>query len=299
VPPGTWVRRAYMPTLRSELAAAVLGDRIYTAGGYVETPSGLQSSAAFEVYDPAANEWARLAPLPLPLNHPQMAAWGSSIYLFGGYPGCAGCEDSGAAWRYDPGADAWAEIAPMPDWRAGGAAVALGDHIYVVGGEGGEVRSGAVSTLVRYDPAANTWAQLAPLPQPRDHVAAVAWDGKVVALGGRWGRDLNTLVSYDPATNTWTAGRAMRDARAGFAAAVVGDRLFVAGGELVSGPVAAIVTTAEVYDPATNTWVERFNLPIGLHGVPGASVGGVFYLLGGSTLPGDVSNNGAVWAYHP
>lgn len=288
-----------MPTLRSELAAAVLGDLIYTAGGFVVSRAGLESSAAFEVYDPVADRWEARAPLPVPVNHPQLAAWGQHVYLFGGWPGCPGCQPDGAAWRYDPATDAWREIARMPDWRAGGAAVVLGDYIYLVGGEGGAVRSGAVSTLLRYDPAADAWSQLSPLPQPRDHVASVAYAGKLYAFGGRWGRDFNSMAIYDPATDAWTPGWPMHDARAGLAAAVIGERIYVAGGELVSGPAAQIVTSAEVYDPATNGWVERFELPIGLHGMPGASVEGILYVLGGSTLPGGVANNGAVWAYRP
>ena len=49
-----------MPSARSELTSAVLDGRIYVAGGIAQ----LGASTDFAVYDPQADVWAELPPLP-------------------------------------------------------------------------------------------------------------------------------------------------------------------------------------------------------------------------------------------
>jgi N-acetylneuraminic acid mutarotase len=287
-----------MASPRSEFQVAVVDGLIYAPGGLVNTSGRFQGSAEFEVYDPVADRWRSLAPLYARLHHLQVAAHEGRVYLFGGMSDCEACEPHTMA--YDPASDAWTQLGPMPDWRSGGAAVTVGDYIYLVGGWGERTESEGGSDLLRYEPATDTWTERAPLNERRDHVNAVAYNGKIYAFGGRWrSGDLRSMEVYDPVADTWTAGPEMRDARAGHAAAVVGDRLYVAGGELISQSPAAIVATVEVFDPALNSWVEHFEMPVGLHGVPAAGIDGVLYLVGGSTAPAGVSNDGAVWAYRP
>lgn len=91
----------------------------------------------------------------------------------------------------------------------------------------------------------------------------------------------------------------MREARAGHAAVVVGERIYVIGGENILSEEERVVDTMEVYIPGENRWLGRIPLPKGLHGVAAASVDGVLYLIGGSSQVGDVRNAGEVWAYHP
>ena len=57
--------------------------RIYVAGG--SHVKGL-TYARMEVYDPAANEWATAAPLPIGRHHFGMAALIGKIYVSGGLP---------------------------------------------------------------------------------------------------------------------------------------------------------------------------------------------------------------------
>ena len=47
-PPGTWVPKTSMPALRGEVAAAVVGDKLYALGGAVNR----QAVARNEEYDP-------------------------------------------------------------------------------------------------------------------------------------------------------------------------------------------------------------------------------------------------------
>ncbi|MCC6523637.1 MAG: hypothetical protein IT373_13360, partial [Polyangiaceae bacterium] len=60
---GARSARAAPRVRRSEAASAIVGDRLFLLGGYGEDGA---PSAAFEVYDPAADRWERLADWPSP-----------------------------------------------------------------------------------------------------------------------------------------------------------------------------------------------------------------------------------------
>ena len=192
-----WTVGAAMPTARSELAAAALDGRIYVAGGLAQ----FGATRAFEIYDPAADRWEKLAPLPGPLHHFGMAALGGRIYVSGGYGGISFTPDKAAVWAYDPAADRWTRRADLPAPRAAHAMAALGDRLYVVGGVGPRP-----AELLVYDPAADRWAVVpAPLPTPREHLAAVALDGRLYVVGGRR-RDqgnLAVLEVFDSQRQAW------------------------------------------------------------------------------------------------
>ncbi|MGH2525097.1 MAG: kelch repeat-containing protein, partial [Anaerolineales bacterium] len=127
---GTWVQRSSMSHPRSEMPAAALDGLIYVPGGFGVTDVGLiGGTATLEGYDPAADVWRTLAPMPQPRHHLMAVAHNGKLYIFGGAQG--GFSPTATAWVYDPAADAWADLAPLPEPRMSGAAVALGDYLYV------------------------------------------------------------------------------------------------------------------------------------------------------------------------
>jgi len=64
---GTWRSLAPMPQSRQEVAAAVLGGRIFVIGGY--DSEGMSTRSVF-VYEPSSDSWSTAAPLPIVTNHP-------------------------------------------------------------------------------------------------------------------------------------------------------------------------------------------------------------------------------------
>jgi N-acetylneuraminic acid mutarotase len=274
---------------RSETAAAVVDGLIYVPGGFDDESD---NSNVLEVYDPAADHWRQLAAMPQPRNHPMVAAYHGRVYVFGGAADSRTPRTT-TAWAYDPAADTWSSLAPMPETRVAGAGVTLGDFLYVIGGVGDTV------DLLRYDPKANKWKRLAPLHEQREHVAGVALGGKLYAIGGRWGAggELKTVAVYDPTANAWTETTPMLEVRAGGAAVIVQGRIFVAGGELIYQNTAGTLRSVEIYDPSTGVWQDATPMPVGLHGIPMASVSGKVYILGGSEAGGGINNQGRVLIY--
>jgi len=293
---GVWSEGASMPTARSEMPAVALGS---ASGALIYVPGGFGGERALEAYDPAADAWRTLAPMPEGRHHLMAAAHAGKLYVFGGARGAA-WEPTATTWVYDPAADAWSELAPMPEARTAGAAVALDAYLYVVGGAGGS------QALLRYDPAADAWTTLASLRQPREHTAAVAldgadaMDGKIYALAGRWSDagERRSVEVYDPATDTWSDGPSMNVARGGLAAAVLHGHIVVAGGEVIIAGRDTL-DSVELFDPATGQWTPAPPLPVALHGVPAAAVDGALYVLGGSDRAAAAENRGRTLIYRP
>ena len=283
---GRWSEGAAQTPARSEMPAAVFNDLIYVPGGF-------GGGRVFQAYDPAANRWIDLAPLPGVRHHLMAAALNGKVYIFGG--GAAGTwNPSSTAHAYDPAANAWAELAPMPEARMSGAAVALDERIYIVGGAGG------TQALLEYDPNANAWRSLATLSTPREHLAAVALDGEIYALGGRWGGlgEFSSIEIYNPANDAWRAGPRMLQPRAGFSAAVLRGCILATGGEIILNGRETLATF-EIFEPGTQAWSPAPPLRHPIHGVAAAVVGDRFYLLGGSSRAGAIENEGRLMIYNP
>ena len=79
-----WALKAPMPTARSAAASAILNDKIYVAGGELQTNEYLAAFRAFEAYDPATNTWERLPRMPVPRHGLAAGAVGNRIHLVSG-----------------------------------------------------------------------------------------------------------------------------------------------------------------------------------------------------------------------
>jgi len=80
----TWALKAPMPTARSAAGSAVLNDKIYVAGGELQTNEYLAAYRAFEAYDPATNTWERLPRMPAPRHGLAVGAVGNRVHLVSG-----------------------------------------------------------------------------------------------------------------------------------------------------------------------------------------------------------------------
>jgi len=98
------------------------------------------------------------------------------------------------------------------------------------------------------------------------HVAVTLNDNRVLIIGGNdaTGAILSTCEIYDPVSNTFSPAASMATPRMLHAACKLADgRVMVAGGasalDLTTLTVTAL-NTAEIYNPATNTWTGTANI---------------------------------------
>ncbi|WNG36954.1 kelch repeat-containing protein [Archangium violaceum] len=271
---------------RQEHGVAALDGKIYVVAGV--NPA---NTARISVYDPQTDSWSQAAPIPMPMNHPNVAAAGGKLYVIGGMVSDLPWYAVGNVYEYDPQTNTWTELAPMPaGTERGSAAVGVsGTKIYLAGG----LRSLApdfqdtVATFSSYDVATGTWETLPDLPEPRDHVGGAVVDGTFYVLGGRANGVENvkgTVFAYDISAGTWSARAPLPTPRGGVATAVIGKKIYVIGGEGNPAPGSqGVYGDNEVYDTETNTWAVLAPMLTPRHGTGAAAVGSTVYVPGGAS----------------
>jgi N-acetylneuraminic acid mutarotase len=250
----TWTRKRPMPVPTHHVAFTTLNDRIYAFGGFTHPgegrpPSWVPTEAAWE-YDPRADDWRRLAPMPSRRGAAAAAAVNGRLYVVGG---------AGLA----PGSD-------EPGLRPDRAHRVLG-------------------TVEEYDPESNSWRARGPMPTPRNHHAVAAVGRRIYAIGGRIGAAFITVASntdvveeYDPSADAWGPIRArMPTPRSAIAWGVHEGRIYIAGGEFQDARMMATYRGVEAYEPATNRWSVMPPMPVPRHGLAGAVVGDRLHLVSG------------------
>jgi N-acetylneuraminic acid mutarotase len=249
---NSWTRlNPDRPFTGNHHAAEVLGGRLYLIGG-----CDAGSDGKVQIYDPATNGWSLGAPMPFAAGACASAVINSKIYAAGGIVGqIAGSNigyNTNAAAAYDPALNAWTILAPIPVGMNHTASATDGAKLYLFGGRAiGNAPDNGYNTVQIYDPASNSWVSssdtgstLAPLPQARGGMGkAIFYNGDFYIMGGETvngsGATANHVYNrvdiYNVASNNWRLGTPMPTARHGIYPALRGNRVYVAGGGVVSG----------------------------------------------------------------
>jgi len=300
---SVWSKHAPIPRKSEEFSFATANDKIYLFGG---NPGGDHAAppGLVQEYDPAGDRWTVKKPMPFPTHHLAVVGFAGKIYLFGGaiqpQPGGPNQLPVNNSWEYDPVADSWKALAPLPTARMAAVAAEVNGKIYVLGGAsvhpgaklvslGPKVPHRSLNINEAYDPATNTWQARMPMPTPRNHAAIGVIDGKIYVIGGRLasafvsaGSSTDVVEAYDPAADTWgAAGLRMPTARSGMGYATFGNRILIAGGEIVDRHLFAAIRAVEAYSPASNQWTELPIMPSARNGVSAAVIGNRLYVIGG------------------
>lgn len=144
------------PTARNHASSGAIGGKLYVTGGRSPGHEGedARNLTATEVYDPATDSWAPLAPLPTARSGGASAVLNGKLYVLGG--GLPGNAVHATIERYDPATDQWEQLEDMPVPRTGHRAVAANGSLYILGGfvSSNGVRTGnlGVTSAYRYTP---------------------------------------------------------------------------------------------------------------------------------------------------
>ena len=283
--PYHWLTLPPMPTPRTEVTSAVIGNDVYVIGGAQEGPV---ASNKVEIFNMDNRSWRSGPPLPAPLHHAVAVNFQGKVYVLGGY--LDGWISVNTTYVYDPSDGRWRDGPKIPGAKAAFTAQVIDDRIYTFGGATTKIVNGrltqeVLNTTEYYDAETGLWRTASPLPTPREHLASAEIQGKIYVIGGRkltLESNSNINEEYDPKTDTWTEKAPMPTARGGIAAATIGTRIFVFGGEATTGTY----NTAEMYDPAKNTWVKIDPMPTARHGLTAQAVRGGILVVGGGPQPG-------------
>jgi serine/threonine protein kinase len=291
---NTWQGLPALPTPRGGLGAAVVGHDIITAGG--ESPISVFGNV--EAYDLTSGSWAALPPMKTPRHGLAVVADGTTLYAIGGARTPGHTHSVGTTESLDlsalVGATRWRGLPTMPTARQQVGATTSNGTLWVAGG----IVNGASTAKVEgYDPVIATWTRAPDLPLPLHHAMEVTYRDELVVLGGWYpsGRTLDANVSdrvFALRDGKWTELPRLHDARAAGAAAVVGNKIVVAGGQANH----ELVKSTEVFDGTR--WTEVAPIPTPRDHLAAASDGRYFYAVGGRVLASD-KNLDAFERYDP
>jgi DNA-binding CsgD family transcriptional regulator len=173
---SNWEPRAALPQPVRSAATTFSGGQFYIAGGINTEGSPVDF---VQQYDPQADAWLEMPPLPISLARGALVAFEGVLYYVGGTDGS---EIQSAIYRLLPNSDKWETVAELPDPRADLAAVAVSDGILLFGGMNAEQR--AVNDVLHYSPnSAEPFREETPLPAPDNQPRAVTLGSAVYLLG--------------------------------------------------------------------------------------------------------------------
>ncbi|HUP70594.1 MAG TPA: kelch repeat-containing protein [Acidimicrobiales bacterium] len=288
-PLGTWSTTGSTSTPRAGASAVVLGGavcqvpqppahcgKVLVAGGL----SGLASAAA-ELYDPAAGQWAPTASMrgAHGAGHLAVMLADGRVLVAGG----GGGTSPAGAEVYDPLSDTWSATAsPAQNSYGDGAALLLDGRVLRISGEEGfSLPNGVVAEL--YNPSAEAgrgaWAPAASpiFPQGTPTVTVLEGQACADAVPSRCGQALVVGAGgtelYDPVLGVWAptlppvAVQHPCDGHACHTSTLLADgRVLVLGGDPVApadptNPLDGFGQQAQVYDPSANSWAAVQRLP--------------------------------------
>ena len=254
-----WTKKKNMPLALHHPAWAELNGKIYVFGGFVKPEKGPTAWQPIDntwEYDPRADTWKALAPVPSKRGAAAAAVVGGKIYVIGGASMHPGSKETA--------------VHPARPHRS-------------------------VDTNEVYDPATNTWETRQTMPTARNHPFIGVVNNKIYVIGGRVGAAFITRASntgiveeYDPATDQWGALKAsMLNPRSAGVSGTYKGKIYTAGGEERSaGPWQRTFRAVEAYDPATNRWSILPDMTFPRHGLAGDILNGKFHMVSGDAASG-------------
>jgi N-acetylneuraminic acid mutarotase len=250
-------------------------------------PAGTPAATA-TVAAPTGNPWSTKAPLLAANSEIAVAQLDGKIYVIGGYPSSRFVQNT--VQVYDIATDRWQYTPPLPAPVHHTMAAGVNGKLYVIGGEtaGSGATNGAqpgayqgfVDHVYEYDPKNPGWVKKASMPTQRSGGAAAVLDNKIYVVGGRPPGGADFAV-YDPARDAWTQLPDMPTQRNHLAADAIDGKIYVAGGRFGGGVGSEMTARVEAFDPRTNTWERKADMPTVRAGVNGIAARGCLYVFGG------------------
>ncbi|MCB9895281.1 MAG: hypothetical protein H6839_12585 [Planctomycetes bacterium] len=261
-------------------AACALDGSIYVTGGWGNRDKDGNGSFVDLAYrfDPMANTWTRLPPMPRPRCFHACVASGGKVWLFGGITRIedqVGDVTVAEVDCYDPKTDKWTTPTRMPTPRNRLAGVAVNDRIVLVGG----MASGGDSDVVsEFTPETGGWSTGGPLPQPCHGMALARVADMLVAVGGD--RHLEGTWLYDAKTREWREG-AKLPGPVLFASAVGYEDQVYLFGNRSKGDVPLLR-----YDAMADQWQQVAAKSVETHRMAAVALSGYIYVIGGEDPTG-------------
>lgn len=223
------------------------------------------TSVATEVDDLV---WETLATEGVPTARHEAALIGvkGKLYLLGG-------RRINPVDVFDTSNQTWTAKSPTPIELHHFQAIAMGEDIYMMGAMTGKYpRETSIEKIVVYHTPTDTFEFVHSIPESRRRggAGAAIYGGKIYLVGGITNGHVDGsrawLDEYDPSNGEWNLMPDAPHARDHFQAAVIGDRLYAAGGRRTSQATQEVFSLTEevidVFDFTTRQWLPVEQCPM-------------------------------------
>jgi len=261
-----------LPTARHENGFVQVGVHFYLLGG--------RDDKKIEKYNLTTKTWATTKTTLNDVHHFQAVVFDGLIYIINAMKDDFPTE---TLWPnvliYDPINDKLFTGPEIPEDRRRGSsgAVVYNNKIYVIAGIQNGHTDGWVKWVDEFDPNSGEWKTLADAPRERDHFMAALNDGKIYVAGGHTSfynndtdnydrtRTIGEVDVYDIENNTWsTLPNNLPTQRVGAAVGILGNELFVMGGESAQ---TEIHSETEALNLRTHIWRKAKKMLTPRHGI--------------------------------
>lgn len=308
-----WTSLASVPFKQQEQTTVVVNESTLALVGGVgfignsSMQTGFLTTNRVQLYDIPSDTWRQGTPLPVNINHPNVAVVDGKIYLLGGLVDrsnpplpAADWQASGECHVYDPGSDSWTELMSMPPGTERGSAI-VGVHeemIYLAGGMTilATTLQDSMITVTAFNTTSSKWQRVTPnaanLPEGRQHGVGTVYKNVFYVVGGRWFektnvRDTVFKLDLNNMEAGWTTSASgMPTARGSICGAVVDGSFYIFGGEGNTESQNGIFSNVEVFNLETEEWTKLDPMPVPRHGTSAVSIRNRIYIPGGG-LQGD------------
>ncbi len=223
---NAWEELPQLPRGANHVGVAVLGERLYAFGGFLEQ-NRTPHEGAF-AYD--GSRWHTLRRLPEACGAIACIALEGKIHMIGGAIGSENRRSIDWHVVYDPQSDSYTRRQPMPVGRDHTGIISVNGVIHLIGGRVDTFHTNS-SLHHTYDSRTDQWTFRAPIPTPRSGHGVAWYRDRIFCMGGEGtNRVFGQNEAYDPATDRWEAYAPMLTPRHGMGAVMLGDSIYVAGG---------------------------------------------------------------------
>lgn len=219
---NVWTEKPTISTGYNTYANTTVSDgKLYQIGG---------SKKKTIIYDFLTGITTEGTPMPENIKIGSTASHDGKIYIAGGIKD--NYSNTNDLYIYDIQSDSWVKGSPMQEQRQCAVTALLGSKIYVFGGYAGTPTKYRKTAEV-YDIATGMWAFISELPTTVSTAPAVCWDNSIYMFGGSIAAGhQDTTVIYHLDSNNYSYGVSMPTKRNFSGAAILGKRVYVAGGQL-------------------------------------------------------------------
>ena len=260
-----WTITGAMSTNRIAPTATLLPNgQVLVAGGYGDyTDTNVFSST--ELYDPTSEIWTTNVDM-VSMRAQQTATLlpNGNVLMAGGFDGAnaVAVAELYYATPPPPSPGMWTLTGSLTNALSLHTATLLTNgKVLVAGGADNNGNASAAAQL--FDPATGTWTGTNAMGKARyAHTATLLPNGKVLVVGGTANQYdptsaslVQTVELFNPANSTWTTTGALKNPRFYHTATLLANgKVLVTGGINTNSYPTSILTSSELYDPATGLW---------------------------------------------